>query len=1001
MRKIVMVYNKINVRILAMLIILFSITAVIVSFVNRTNIRHLYEESFTERVLLTNALMASIIESEDVNFFVDIMKKQDRDFKSRQVRFYYDREAFWDLQEKGAPEEETMALFDRLEAFYNELSVFKTEKYWEIVNELRHLKELSNSTYLYIMADTGLINREGEALYTFIFDAEDQGVFGEYTDGLGTCDVSESTIIEVYSTKKQMDWVNHYTGGYGELYYAYAPILNKDGDVVAVFGTDLDIGKMNSSIASSAQLFNVIFLAFFVVILFFIFVFLRQSMTKPLASLTNTAHELACGNVYSPTSVTALRQRGEIGMLANAINDMSFTYQKMVNSTGKLFDAANIGKLDVRNDAAQFKGDIQKVIIQINDTLDATKLYLNSVPEGIIIMSRDLEIYFKNDHFVKYFGNMSASEFVSNIFPRYDLKDFGPFDCHEYLKKQVFKSLGQENNNLSVWIDGLCFSVILKEIDLIKMVENSILVIAIEITDLMQEKEKAQAAAEAKSNFLSNMSHEMRTPLNAIIGMASIGANASDAAKKDYAIQKILDASTHLLGVINDVLDMSKIEANKLTLSVTEFVFEKMFRRVVDVLNFRVDEKRQKLAVHIDPNIPRTLIGDDQRLAQVITNLLTNAVKFTPNEGSIVLGASLSSEKNGECELLISISDTGIGISPEQQDKLFNAFEQAEASTTRKYGGTGLGLVISKNIVEMMGGEISVKSALGEGSTFSFTACLTRGNDEHTGLLSPAITPDNIKVLVVDDDPDVLAFFKETADRIGITCDTASSGAEAFSLVAANGPYNVYFVDWIMPEMDGIEFARAINIQEADDAVIILVSAHDWNTIQDNARGAGINKFLPKPLFMGAIADCINECLNVAEHIDSKNATVTNLEDRCIMLAEDVEINREIVLALLEPTKLRIDCAANGAEAVDMFIANPTKYDLIFMDLQMPEMDGYTATIKIRMSDIERASEIPIVAMTANVFKEDIEKCLAAGMNSHIGKPLDFNEVMAILGKYL
>jgi len=391
--------------------------------------------------------------------------------------------------------------------------------------------------------------------------------------------------------------------------------------------------------------------------------------------------------------------------------------------------------------------------------------------------------------------------------------------------------------------------------------------------------EAAETANRAKSTFLANMSHEMRTPMNAIIGMVMIGKPATDIQRKDYCLTKIEDASRHLLGVINDVLDMSKIEAGKFDLSPVEFNFEKLVRGVVDVVIFRVNEKKQKLNVHIDDAIPRTLIADDQRITQVLTNLLGNAAKFTPEAGIINLTAKfLGEEENNLCTLEISISDTGIGISPEQQKHLFGSFQQAEASTTRRFGGTGLGLAISKSIVEMMGGKIWLKSEFGKGSVFTFTIKATKGKSNET--------------------------------------DITSKG-------------------------DGKEEKEK----------------------ETNIEG----------VFAG----------------------------RRILLAEDVEINREIVQALFEPTKLEIDCAVNGKDAVKKFSENPDGYGLIFMDIQMPEMDGYEATQRIRAMDLPNAKKIPIIAMSANVFKEDVEKCLQAGMNGHVGKPLNFDEVIEKLKKYL
>ena len=385
--------------------------------------------------------------------------------------------------------------------------------------------------------------------------------------------------------------------------------------------------------------------------------------------------------------------------------------------------------------------------------------------------------------------------------------------------------------------------------------------------------EQAMRASKAKGNFLANMSHEMRTPMNAIIGMTAIGKVSEDINKKNYAFERIENASSHLLGVINDILDMSKIEVNKLELSSVTYCFEKMLQKLIDVISFRIDEKHQELIIFIDEKIPRFLTGDDQHLAQVITNLLSNAMKFTPEHGRIGLNAKLLEKKDDLCTLQIEVSDSGIGISEEQQSRLFSSFEQADSGTSRKYGGTGLGLAISKSIVELMEGKIWIESKPGKGSTFYFT----------------------IKTL--------------RADGVGVD----------------------------MPEEE--------NEQHAE-----------------------------------------NE----------------NFEGHTILLTEDVEINREIVITILEPTALKIECAENGREAVEKFTASPDKYDLILMDLQMPEMDGYEAARNIRKIEQETARKpVPIVAMTANVFKEDVERCLSAGMNDHVGKPLDIKELMKKLRKYL
>jgi PAS domain S-box-containing protein len=395
-----------------------------------------------------------------------------------------------------------------------------------------------------------------------------------------------------------------------------------------------------------------------------------------------------------------------------------------------------------------------------------------------------------------------------------------------------------------------------------------------ELEKITKQQAETEAAARAKSAFLANMSHEMRTPLNAIIGMTTIGKSAPALERKDYCFTKIEDASAHLLGVINDILDMSKIEAGKFEISPADFNFEEMILRVVDVVNFRIDEKQQNFTLQIDKEIPQNLISDDQRLAQVIINLMGNAVKFTPEHGSISLEARFLGEEDGICTIEISVSDTGIGISTEQQKNLFKSFQQAETTTVRRFGGSGLGLAISRNIVEMMDGKIGVKSEPGQGSVFTFT------------------------------------------------------------------------------------------IQAKKSSYVSVHSGAEQTPDEGETDIAGI--------FAG----------------------------RCVLLVEDMEINREVALSLLEPTLLKVVCAENGKEAVLKFSETPNMYDLIFMDVQMPEMDGYEATRRIRAMDLPKAKNIPIIAMTANVFREDVEKCLLSGMNDHLGKPLNFNEILEKLHTY-
>ena len=520
--------------------------------------------------------------------------------------------------------------------------------------------------------------------------------------------------------------------------------------------------------------------------------------------------------------------------------------------------------------------------------------------------------------------------------------------------------------------------------------------------------DEAKEASLAKSNFLANMSHEIRTPMNAIIGMTNIGKSSPDLPRKDYSFDRISSASQHLLGVINDILDISKIEAGKFELSQADFNFETMLRRVVLINNFRVEEKKQTLTVYIDHDMPKLFYGDEQRLAQVITNLLSNAVKFTPEGGIISIEAELSDENSAaasdgsdNCCIKISVKDSGIGISPEQQAKLFKAFNQAENDTTRKFGGTGLGLAISRNIVEMMNGRIWIDSELGKGATFTFTAKIKSISEEEY------IIPDwkGVSILAVDDDLTILDYFKEIVERFGACCDVEMSGEDAIRNVQQKGEYDFYFVDYRLPGIDGMELTRILKSEyiERGKGVVILMSVTEWSIIEDDAKTSGIDRFISKPLFPSAIIEIIDSYLNIPEETseDEMAGNTDTFENKCILIAEDIDINREIAIAILEPTKIGVDCAENGKQAVDMFIASPDKYCLILMDLQMPEMDGYEAARTIRNAGVPEGKTIPIIAMTANVFREDVERCLSVGMNDHIGKPIDFDELIGKLTYYI
>lgn len=534
-----------------------------------------------------------------------------------------------------------------------------------------------------------------------------------------------------------------------------------------------------------------------------------------------------------------------------------------------------------------------------------------------------------------------------------------------------------------------------------------------DISNLKEAEEKlralevAQHANKAKSDFLSRMSHEMRTPMNAIIGMAKIAESTDDVKRLKYCLSMISASSQHLLGLINDVLDMSKIEAGKFDLDKAPLNVEKMLKKISNLIIERIEEKEIGFSVEIDPDMPRHYLGDELRLSQIITNLMSNAVKFTGKGGKIRLKAGVLEREAGHSVLRFTVADTGIGMTPEQLARLFNAFDQADSSITRRFGGTGLGLAISKNIAEKMNGSIQVESEPGRGSTFTVEVKLENALAEEAPLPPFELDPAGVRLLVADKDSKVTGRLKALAEHWGMAADEAGSADAALDLLEAahkaGQPYTLAFLDFALPGGDGFALAEKFGRFLDKDRLIIMSSFLKWHAIDNAARAAGLKHFITKPLFPSTVLEAIGEILGGPMQTPAPEAVrneVPDLSGVNLLLAEDVEINREIFQALLEPTGARMDMAENGREALEKFKSNPEAYDLIIMDVQMPEMDGFEATRAIRGLEVARAGTIPIIAMTANVFKEDVQQCLACGMDDHLAKPIDEKNVIEKIRHY-
>jgi len=723
--------------------------------------------------------------------------------------------------------------------------------YIETNARFRELKSFMKVQFLYSMA----ICEDG--LHRFIFDGEDPD--SEFFSPLGEIeDISDydDAFLQTYitGTPQYARFMYDYTG-WGRLVSAYMPIFNSSGLVVGIVGVDFEGDEIYDTVMS--RLMQLITFAVIITVVgICLFFLLMRDLTIQNRNIINRDNLLSTVNNAITLLLHAEQDEFEnalwqsMGMMARTVDvDRVYIWKNHVKD-GKL----RCTQLFEWSEGAEPQ---QNTDITIDISYDENipgweeKFLRKESVNGIV---REMSPEEQNQ--------LAPQGIVSILtFPVFLKDEFWGFVGFDDCRNERIFTPSEESILRS---GSLLIAYALLRHEMTRMLETAL--------------EESNAASVAKGSFLSTMSHEMRTPMNAIIGMTAIGKKTNDMEEKNAALSKIGDASSHLLGIINDILDMSKIEAGKMELMSVEFSIESMIRKVLVVIQLRVDEKQQNLTVNVDEKIPKMVSGDDQHLAQVVANLLSNALKFTPENGNIFLNVELFNETDDYVELRFEVADTGIGIASDKQAKLFGAFEQAEGFTNRMYGGTGLGLAISKRIVEMMNGKIWVESELGKGARFIFTVQLDR-------------------------------------------CENP----------------DVYIGDYSGSDMDDV------NIED-------------------------LNK---------------------------------DLSGKHLLIVEDVAINREILISLLDGCGLLIDCAENGREAVNMIKSDPDKYDIVFMDLQMPELGGLEASRLIRTIPSERKKRMPIIAMTANVFKDDIDACFEAGMDDHLGKPLDIEKVFGKLRKFL
>jgi len=865
MQKVKNVQYSISLKLLTIIFVSIVFIAVLLTVASSIFIHTAFNKLYEEKLFAPGrTLLAQYKDAGQYSRYVDLLKGRET-FLDDSERYLALRKQAEEYEMHGAPyPPEYSAVKEEMYAYAQLLDGLKDPKYNAMFRSLLEIKMATGVESIYIVTDADIPNG-----YAFLFNAFFQGETGVILhDDFGTVAPKSyySEIEKVYQTGETVYVIDKpERDRRGKLSHSFTPVPDGYGNIVAIIGVDINlesVGKqMNSFLTSS----SIITVSISVLIIVLMLVILQRTILRPVKKITDISAEIANGNVSVGIPESMLARRDEMGVLGNSYEMMRTALEKLISNNDALFNDINIGKIDSRGDSTQFSGLFARLIDNMNETLDEIGLYFDSIPASFAILQPGYDIAYTNQNFSETFASYTAAAFFQGLLDDAD-EDYGS------LKLKFAEIIGRGEYECMRWLqtgsEKRCFSFICNKVSHGENKSGAVIVIS-DITELVAAKDKALSASKSKSEFLSRVSHELRTPLNAILSMARLGLGDQELGDSVKRFERILSSSTHLLSIINDVLEMSRMEAGKTEIRYAPMDIHGLLDECVSMLKLRAQENHNELLPRIDSAIPSRVTGDEFRIKQIIINLLSNSCKFTKN-GSIAIEADCIGKNERECTVQFAVTDTGIGMTEAFLDKVFMPFEQEDNFLSRRYEGSGLGLSISYNLVSLMGGTMTVASEPGKGSRFVFSINLE-----------------------------------------------------------------------IPPE-------------EGEEA---------------------------------------------AEHETASCESVSLLGKR-LLLVDDIDINRAIVVEVLSASGLEIEEAADGEEALEKYLNSPPgHYDCILMDVQMPKMDGYKTTGAIRGA--RRAdSDIPIIAMTANALKEDVDCALESGMNSHLAKPIDFELCIKTVQKY-